>query len=427
MTQIAVRSRPDEKGPAHRRPPRRRLWRAVVGHKLRSVLAVVAVLMIPVIWSAGSAMMNPALGSTVAGRLAEWAREHGGASAVVWAENLWYSHHAPRVGGTPAPGAIPHLNGAAPATTSKGPAHLPVPPAIAPVASPALAGEGQWKPAGRLVGGIPALYETFVRPDSIHTSVVTGVAFMDTKLLDATLYSGSTIPGGGPYVHHAPIPPTAANSLVAAFNSGFLMSNALGGYYTDGRTEVPLRTGAASFVVYRDGSATVGAWGRDVNMTSQVVAVRQNLSLLVDGGKPVSDITNGSSAQWGWTLSNKTYVWRSGVGVTADGGLVYVGGPDLDTMDLAQVLARAGAVRAMELDINTDWVNFSSYSPTTPGGEASATNGTTLVPGMSGGPSRYFESYWQRDFFTFSARYDSNGAVLVPLASSSTSGSSRTS
>ena len=49
--------------------------------------------------------------------------------------------------------------------------------------------------------------------------------------------------------------------------------------------------------------------------------------------------------------------------MTADGALVYVGGPGLDIADLANILVRAGAVRAMELDINTDWVNFSTYQP----------------------------------------------------------------
>ena len=54
--------------------------------------------------------------------------------------------------------------------------------------------------------------------------------------------------------------------LVAAFNAGFLMSDANGGYYTDNKTIVPLRTGGASFVVYKNGSSTVGQWGRDVTM-----------------------------------------------------------------------------------------------------------------------------------------------------------------
>src|ERR1019366_7384881 len=111
------------------------------------------------------------------------------------------------------------------------------------------------------VGGIPAVYETTLRPDAIHTSYVVGVAWMDTKLLKATLYSGSQIPGGGPYPNTAPIQPTAATSLVAAFNAGFLMSAANGGYYTNNKTILPLRSGAASFVVYSNGTSTVGEWG----------------------------------------------------------------------------------------------------------------------------------------------------------------------
>ena len=139
-------------------------------------------------------------------------------------------------------------------------------------------------------------------PTAIHTSYVVGVAWMDTKLLKATLYSGSQIPGGGPYTHTAPIAPGDATTLVAAFNAGFLMSDANGGYYTDGKTIVPLRTGAASFVVYKNGSSTVGQWGRDVTMGPDVVSVRQNLDLLVDGGQAIPAVNSAEPTQWGATL-----------------------------------------------------------------------------------------------------------------------------
>ena len=175
-------------------------------------------------------------------------------------------------------------------------------------------------------------------------------------------------------------------TLVAAFNAGFLMSDANGGYYTDNKTVVPLRTGAASFVVYKNGSSTVGQWGRDVTMGPDVVSVRQNLDLLVDNGQVVPAASSPTPAQWGATLGGGLYVWRSGLGVTADGALVYVGGPGLDILDLANIFVRAGAVRAMELDINTDWVNFSSYQPSTAAGPATPANGTELLPGMTGTP-----------------------------------------
>ncbi len=80
-----------------------------------------------------------------------------------------------------------------------------------------------------------------------------------------------------------------------------------------------------------------------------------------------------------------------------------MGGPGLNITDLADLLARAGAVRAMELDINTDWVNLATYQPSTPTGPATPANGTDLLPTMVGTPGRYFEPYWARDFITMSS------------------------
>ncbi len=375
-------------------------------HPFLSALCALVVGLTPVWVSLGSALTNPSLGGSAGARAAEWFRGHGGSSIVNWVENVWYSHHPPPVGGTPAKGSIPDLRGSADrgALAKTGPAHLPIPVRMTSPAGQRLPGEGVWHPAGRPVGGIPAVYETWVRPDAVHTSLVIGVAWMDTKLLRATLYSGSLVPGGGPYRHSAPVRATAARSLVAAFNAGFLMGNANGGYYTDGRVVAPLRNGAASFVIYRNGSVNIGSWGRDASLAPNVVSVRQNLDLLVDNGKPIPGLNPNDTTQWGFTLGNAVYVWRSGVGITANGALVYAGGPGLNITTLADILARAGAVRAMELDINTDWVSFATYHPRSPTGLAKPTNGTDLLPGMVGQPDRYFQSWWARDFFTMSAR-----------------------
>jgi uncharacterized protein YigE (DUF2233 family) len=390
------------------RRERRRTHRTWAGrHPKTSVAVVLLVLLMPVWVSLGSALTNPSLGLSVSARGAEWLRDHGGGGIVTSIENWWYSNHPPRVGGRPAADAIPKSTGSGPTGPSTGSTtHLPTPAALVPFASPSLPGEGKWVPAGRLVGGVPAVFTTFMRPDAIHTSVIDGVAWMDTKLLTATLYSGSYIPGGGPYKYTAPIQPNAAAMVVAAFNAGFRVQDANGGYYTDGKTVIPLRAGAASFVIYKNGSVAIGAWGTDVTMTPEVASVRQNLSLLVSGGQPAPGLRANDTTQWGNTLGGAVYVSRSGVGVTKDGALVYVGGPNLNITDLANLLVRAGAVRAMELDINTDWVNFATFDPSAPNGLASAANGTDLLPlaDMYGPPSRYFVSWWARDFFVMSAR-----------------------
>ena len=242
----------------------------------------------------------------------------------------------------------------------------------------------------------------------MHTSYVVGAAWMDTKLLKATLYSGSQIPGGGPYLHSAPVQASAASGLVAAFNAGFLMSTANGGYYTDRRTVVPLRArrGLLRGLCQRHGNRR--KLGDRRLHDPEVVAVRQNLDLLVVNGQPAPGLNAADTSKWGFTLGNRVYVWRSGLGVTADGALVYVGGPGLNISDLADLLIRAGAVRAMELDINTDWVNFASYTPASPTGTATPANGVDLLPGMAGSPDRYFEPWWSRDFITMSSALTPN-------------------
>jgi hypothetical protein len=268
----------------------------------------------------------------------------------------------------------------------------------------------------RTANGVPTVYEAFVRPDPVHTSYVVGVAWMDPTLLRAQLYSGSFIPGkGAPFRYTAPISARASESLVAAFNAGFRMQDANGGYYTQGRLIFPLRQGAASVVIFKDGTMTVGKWGRDFTMNNQIASVRQNLDLIVDGARAVPGLASQNTDKWGKTLGGSFNVWRSGLGVTATGALVYVGGPALSISDLANVLVRAGAVRAMELDINTDWVQFSTYSGplNTP---INGGNGKSLLPAMAGTPSRYFETWWNRDFFTMSLRTSAASTTTTTTA-----------
>ncbi|MHB1446979.1 MAG: hypothetical protein ACYCTI_04905 [Acidimicrobiales bacterium] len=240
-----------------------------------------------------------------------------------------------------------------------------------------------------------------------------GIAWMDTRLLSARLYSGSSSPGGGPYRYTAPIEPAQAASLVAAFNGGFAMSAAGGGYYTQGHAVDPLVAGAASLVIYSDGNVNVGAWGKDVSMTPAVVGVRQNLVPLVAAGRPTAQAMSPNWQAWGATCGATScassvpgieHQWRSGVGVTAGGALVYVTGPGLDPLQLAQLLVRAGVVRGMELDINPHWTVLVTYDPPTAGGLAAPSNGTRLVPGTVQGPLTFFETWWARDFITMSVR-----------------------
>ena len=289
--------------------------------------------------------------------------------------------------------------------------HLAAPKPVTPFGRVSSSDQGVWAPAGRPVGGRSAVYETtLVPPGGVEAA---GIAWMDTKLLSAQLYSGSISPGGGPYRFTAPVQPAQAASLVATFNGGFKMDVAGGGYYTEGRLIDPLVNGAASLVIYAGGSVTVGAWGSDVTMTPSVVAIRQNLVPLVAGGQPTAQAASADWQSWGATCGATSCApnvpgidqqWRSGVGVTADGALVYVIGPALNPLQLAQLLVRAGVVRGMQLDINPHWPTFVTYDPPGPGGLAAPSNGSKLLDTTEQGPSTFFEPSWARDFITLSVR-----------------------
>ena len=155
-------------------------------------------------------------------------------------------------------------------------------------------------------------------------------------------------------------------------------------------------------VIYADGRINIGAWGSEVSMTPQVTAVLQNLVPIVDGGQTAPDATYSDTHIWGATLGANTVVARSGIGVTATGALVYVAGPALTARSLAESLQRAGAVRAMALDINPEWVTFNFYSHPNPA-DPSLINAAKLYPQMQRPADRYLgPTPESRDFFTVS-------------------------
>jgi hypothetical protein len=179
--------------------------------------------------------------------------------------------------------------------------------------------------------------------------------------------------------------------LLAAFNGGFNSSTGVGGFQVDSQVLVPLVAGMASLVIDADGSARVGVWGSTVPVAGeQVVSVRQNLPPLVSGGQPSSNI--GNVAAWGATLGGGTTVARSAVGQDAQGNLLYAGGMSLQPADLAGALVGSGAVTAMELDINPEWVQLAWAA--TPGGPL-----TAGVPGQNR-PADQYRQGWSRDFVT---------------------------
>ena len=100
-------------------------------------------------------------------------------------------------------------------------------------------------------------------------------------------------------------------------------------------------------------------WNQGPTPAPNVRFARQNLPLIVDEGRLNPNLSNGG--EWGATVGNAVLVWRSGIGVDRRGNPIYAAGEDQTVKSIAETLLRAGAVRAMELDINSYWVSFITY------------------------------------------------------------------
>jgi hypothetical protein len=215
----------------------------------------------------------------------------------------------------------------------------------------------------------------------------------------AHLVAGTVQPGGSRWPGDAAVPAGDVPKLVATFNSGFKMADIRGGFFLAGRTAHKLRDGQASLVIDAQGRVAVGQWGRDVSMSPSVAAVRQNLALIVDGGRPVSGLSVNAGGRWGTARNQLQYTWRSGVGVDARGDLIYVAGNSMNLTTLATAMADAGIVRGMQLDIHSGMASFASWRPQ-PGGEVLARK---LLPGMTRSAYRYLSAD-QRDFIYLTTR-----------------------
>ena len=403
LTRPALRTNRDSERTARRVRKKKARW------VRRGIVVAVVVALVPIAWSYAHALQRPGTDS-LGIRTVEWIRDHGGNGVVNTIERWWYTNNPPAVGGRPdrieaqgTAGDIPVSTKVPSVTVPPQPVHLPPPMQRVATPAPAVeANEGVWMPVGRLVGGLPAEYITFVRPDALHTSYYVALMWLDTRLLKAEYVPGLQEPGGGPNPWGSQIPEGQRGTLIAAFNSGFKMDSAQGGVYFGGQEVRPLAKGSASFVIKNDGSATVGMWGRDVSMTPNVVTVRQNLALMIDNGQLDPALDENDTSKWGETLGNKALVWRSGVGVDKNGALIYAGGNSLSVLSLARTLQAAGAVRAMELDINSDWVSAYTYVNDTDTDPNAPVIGIKLGGDMSRGGDRYLQP-GERDFFAFFA------------------------
>jgi hypothetical protein len=357
-------------------PARLSRWR-----RTRRVIVIASWLcLIPISISYLATMAGPS-NSSFTIRSFEWLRDHGAAKIASQIESIYYTLNAPSTGG-PALHKLP-LRSAAPVAAVH-------PPDIPPVITPGLPGEGVWVPGESWSGPDSPVQITQFRSDPNYPQMVAGVVRIDTGRTWIALYPGRLEPSVSLPRGPMEVPQAARSRLLATFNSAFKLEDSGGGFAVDGQTYAPLKPGLATIVAYANGRVDIQAWSGGSDIPAGVRFARQNLPLIVEGGQPNPNLSDGPA--WGATLGNAVRVWRSGVGVDAGGNLIYAAANDQTVGSLAEILIRAGAVRAMQLDINSYWVTAITYA------QRLAGQPSNLLPGMTRGADRYLTPD-DRDFF----------------------------
>ena len=193
--------------------------------------------------------------------------------------------------------------------------------------------------------------------------------------------------------------------VVAVFNGGFKKAAKAGGAVVDGVTLDPLVKGDMTVAINAHGHWSMGVWGNPTFPAKgfDAVTYRQNLGPLVEHSKTNPAATAANSEGWGSPLNHNPLTPRTGLGMDAQGNLIFVATMDhIEVVQVAQALVDAGVVEGMELDINPFWpILGAATAPLHAPG--------VLAVQLSGSQhdASIYETGWQRDFFVAMAEPNS--------------------
>ena len=366
-------------------------------------------LLSPAFYSYTSTMLMPS-SLPLGVRSVEWVRAHHGNWLVDELESIYYGWKAPKQGGPqlkslPAVGIAATLPGRPPTVRPASRARIKVwPPRIKPVFAHPLPGEGVWARTSPLIDGGPPVLVTTFRSELDYPRIVAYVAWFDHTRTALAFYPGRYEPPSAAVRGPMMVPYDQRWRLLATFNAGFIYTDGSNGSSDNGLMNEPLKDGNATLVGYKDGRVAIVKWSGGPNTGPNIAWARQSLPPIIWNGK-LNPALNDSS-QWGYTLGNAVRVWRTGVGVDRHGNLIYAAADFQTVITLAQILQRAGAVRAMQFDINPEWPTLITYTHTH--GLVPA----EVVPNSLQPPTRYLVPD-DRDFFAVYRRQP--GQVTVPF------------
>ena len=267
-----------------------------------------------------------------------------------------------------------------------------------------------WQAYGPSVNGAPAMARALILVDPKRSYAGVALVRMDLSKLQLHMMPGIIEPSHPSGITKAipnlgMIPPSDQPFLAAAFNGGFKGIHGRYGMMVNDFTLLPPLPGLATVAIYGEGQVEIGTWGKEINASNDMIALRQNCPPLIENGQVNMALSLDNRRAWGYT-GNTDITWRTGLGITQDGHyLIYAVGNGTSAKTLADAFLQAGAYNAMQLDINQFYAHFYVYQPVNDpaASQGFLMTGERLLDQMINNPHLYLTPN-VRDFFYLTMR-----------------------
>jgi hypothetical protein len=243
------------------------------------------------------------------------------------------------------------------------------PPPMEPMLQPPLKGEGQWGSldkdpfVARNPGAPTPFVFSFIRTDRKRIYSQIFVVLWDPRQIELHAMSGTVEPisaTGETGPGQVPRDASVMQRFVGGFNGGFQAIHGEFGMMSERVVYLPPKPYAATVAELDDGSTAFGTWPEALDVPSNLVSFRQNMTALVENGE-----FNPRKRHWwgglppGWTEESRTV--RSGLCMTKEGFVAYFYGASIDPDVLGLAMLRARCTYGIHLDMNPGHTGFEFY------------------------------------------------------------------
>jgi len=266
-------------------------------------------------------------------------------------------------------------------------------------------GDGEWLGLNdaRHPGEAPRMFKTLLHPDKGRSWAEVFVVAIDLKqvLLYPVLGTQEPQPDSDEaraYQRDGKIPVDLQDTLVAAFNGGFMTEHGGYGMKLDGVTIAKPKPRACAIAQYKDGSLHIGSWAALGSNEADMVWFRQTPECMFENDKLHAGLQAGAGLRkWGSTVDGETVIRRSAIGLNAERSVLYVAITNhTSARVLAEGLHHAGASDIAQLDVNWSYPKFVTFEPI---GHSHVLHPVALAPGFEFSDDEYLRKKEKRDFF----------------------------